>query len=221
VAAARTTDLDGVLIELVERPAEAPVFSHLRINVTDLDASVAWYEHLGFKAGATERVAEAVGTVFSYASMVTDGDPSFSLELTQWQTEGRRPGRLAAYHRGPLPIALGVDDVNAPTGSCRRPQQNRCPLPSLSSCLAPARRRDRAVPARPGRRGRRASRPFAQPHAAVTEPLSTREGSRNAATEVDLTPESTALVVVECQGGTVGAESALPSSRRPPRRPCR
>lgn len=28
--------------------------------------------------------------------------------------------------------------------------------------------------------------------------------------EVDLTPESTALVVVECQGGTVGAESALP-----------
>jgi len=51
VAAARTTDLDGVLIELVERPAEAPVFSHLRINVTDLDASVAWYEHLGFRLG--------------------------------------------------------------------------------------------------------------------------------------------------------------------------
>jgi nicotinamidase-related amidase len=28
--------------------------------------------------------------------------------------------------------------------------------------------------------------------------------------EVDLSPASTALVVVECQGGTVGAESALP-----------
>ena len=28
--------------------------------------------------------------------------------------------------------------------------------------------------------------------------------------EVNLTPERTALVVVECQGGTVGADSALP-----------
>ena len=31
--------------------------------------------------------------------------------------------------------------------------------------------------------------------------------------EVNLTPERTALVVVECQGGTVGAESALPELR--------
>src|ERR1700722_1808511 len=35
-AAARTTDLDAVPIELTERQGDAPVFSHLRINVTDL-----------------------------------------------------------------------------------------------------------------------------------------------------------------------------------------
>jgi len=31
--------------------------------------------------------------------------------------------------------------------------------------------------------------------------------------EMNLTPESTALVIVECQGGTVGADSALPELR--------
>jgi len=54
--AARTTDLDGVPIELTELAGgEAPVFSHLRINVTDLDASVAWYQRLGLTVKATAR----------------------------------------------------------------------------------------------------------------------------------------------------------------------
>jgi catechol 2,3-dioxygenase-like lactoylglutathione lyase family enzyme len=132
VAAARTTDLDGVLIELIERPAEAPVFSHLRINVTDLDASVAWYEHLGFKAGATERAAEADDTVFSYASMVTDGDPSFSLELTQWQDpKGTGPAASPAYHRGLYRIALGVDDVNAAYGQLSATAAEPLPAPQF------------------------------------------------------------------------------------------
>jgi catechol 2,3-dioxygenase-like lactoylglutathione lyase family enzyme len=112
--AARTTDLDGVAIELTERPGEAPVFSHLRINVTDLDASVAWYERLGFTAKAQERSAETGDAVLSYASMVTDGDPSFSLELTQWEDpKGTGVASSPAYHRGLYRIALGVDDVNA------------------------------------------------------------------------------------------------------------
>ena len=84
--AARTTDLDGVPIELIELAGvEAPVFSHLRINVTDLDVSVAWYERLGFTAKATARSAKTGDAVLSYASMITEGDPSFSLELTQWE----------------------------------------------------------------------------------------------------------------------------------------
>jgi catechol 2,3-dioxygenase-like lactoylglutathione lyase family enzyme len=113
-AAARTADLDGVPIELTERAGEAPVFSHLRINVTDLDASVAWYERLGFTVKATARSAQAGDAVLSYASMVTDGDPSFSLELTQWEDpKGTGQAASPAYHRGLYRIALGVDDVNA------------------------------------------------------------------------------------------------------------
>jgi catechol 2,3-dioxygenase-like lactoylglutathione lyase family enzyme len=116
-AAARTTDLDGVpieLTELTERAGEAPVFSHLRINVTDLDASVAWYERLGFAARATARSAKADDAVLSYASMVTEGDPSFSLELTQWEDpKGTGLAASPAYHRGLYRIALGVDDVDA------------------------------------------------------------------------------------------------------------
>jgi catechol 2,3-dioxygenase-like lactoylglutathione lyase family enzyme len=114
-AAGRTTDLDGVPIEFTELAGgEAPVFSHLRINVTDLDASVAWYERLGFAAKATERSVKTGDAVLSYASMVTEGDPSFSLELTQW--EDPKPAGAAAspaYHRGLYRIALGVDDVTA------------------------------------------------------------------------------------------------------------
>src|SRR3984885_12433822 len=113
-AAARTTDLDGVLIELTEKPAEAPAFSHLRINVTDLDASVAWSERLGFKAEAAGHDTKTAGAVLSYASMITDDDPSFSLELTQWEDpKGTGLAASPAYHRGLYRIALGVDDVNA------------------------------------------------------------------------------------------------------------
>jgi catechol 2,3-dioxygenase-like lactoylglutathione lyase family enzyme len=132
VAAARTTDLDGVLIELIERPAEAPVFSHLRVNVTDLDASVAWYERLGFKAEATKRAAEADDALFSYASMVTDGDPSFSLELTQWQDpKGTGMAASPAYHRGLYRIALGVDDVNAAYGQLSATAAEPLPAPQF------------------------------------------------------------------------------------------
>jgi catechol 2,3-dioxygenase-like lactoylglutathione lyase family enzyme len=113
-AAGRTTDLDEVPIELTERAGDAPVFSHLRINVTDLDASVAWYERLGFTAKATARSAAAGDAVLSYASMATEGDPSFSLELTEWERpRGTGLASSPAYHRGLYRIALGVDDVNA------------------------------------------------------------------------------------------------------------
>jgi catechol 2,3-dioxygenase-like lactoylglutathione lyase family enzyme len=113
--AARTTDLDGVPIELTElADGGAPVFSHLRINVTDLDSSVAWYERLGFTVKATARSAETGDAVLSYASMGTEGDPSFSLELTQWEDpKGTGLASSPAYHRGLYRIALGVDDVNA------------------------------------------------------------------------------------------------------------
>ena len=110
--AARTTDLDGVPIELTELAGgEAPVFSHLRINVTDLDASVAWYERLGFTAKATARSAETGDAVLSYASMVTEGDPSFSLELTQWED----PKRDRRWPRRPPTTAASTGSRSAST----------------------------------------------------------------------------------------------------------
>jgi len=113
-AAARMTDLDGVPVELTEQAGQAPVFSHLRINVADLDASIAWYERFGFTAKATARSAVTGDAVLSYASMVTEGDKSFSLELTQWEDpKGIGPASSPAYHRGLYRIALGVDDVQA------------------------------------------------------------------------------------------------------------
>jgi catechol 2,3-dioxygenase-like lactoylglutathione lyase family enzyme len=117
--AARVLDLDGVPVELTESTdvagrGEAPVFSHLRINVTGLDASVAWYERLGFTAKSTGRSADADGAVLSYASLVTEDDPSFTLELTQWEDpKGTGLASSPAYHRGLYRIALGVDDVQA------------------------------------------------------------------------------------------------------------
>jgi catechol 2,3-dioxygenase-like lactoylglutathione lyase family enzyme len=116
-AAARMTDLDGVLVEVVERDIDAPAFSHLRINCTDLDASVAWYERLGFATEVAARSVDADGAVLSYASLVTDGDPSFSLELTQWEDpKGTGLASSPAYHRGLYRIALGVDDVQGAYG---------------------------------------------------------------------------------------------------------
>lgn len=110
--AARMMDLDGVQVEIIERDVAAPAFSHLRINCTDLDASVNWYERLGFSPEVVARSVDADGAVLSYASLVTDGDPSFSLELTQWEDpKGTGFAPSPAYHRGVYRIALGVDDV--------------------------------------------------------------------------------------------------------------
>ncbi|HEY1703875.1 MAG TPA: VOC family protein [Trebonia sp.] len=113
VDAARVTDTDGVPVELMERPGKAPVFSHLRINVTDLGASVAWYERLGFTAETTaSAVKTADGATLSCASLVIGEDPSFSLELTQWEDpKGIGTALSPAYHHGLYRIALGVEDA--------------------------------------------------------------------------------------------------------------
>jgi catechol 2,3-dioxygenase-like lactoylglutathione lyase family enzyme len=110
----RILDLDGVPVELLAGGPAPAVFSHLRINCADLDASLAWYSQLGFTAEAVTRSVRAPGAVLSCASLVTGGDPSFSLELTRWEDPPAfgRPSSLA-YHRGLYRIALGVDDVQA------------------------------------------------------------------------------------------------------------
>jgi catechol 2,3-dioxygenase-like lactoylglutathione lyase family enzyme len=112
--AARMIDLDGVPVELVERDESAPVFSHLRINCSDLQRSMAWYRRLGFAPEVVAHSVAADGALLSYASLATDIDPSFTLELTQWEDPaGCGQPSWPAYHRGLYRIALGVDDVQA------------------------------------------------------------------------------------------------------------
>ena len=69
--------------------------------------------------------------------MVTEGDASFSLELTQWEDpKGTGLASSPAYHRGLYRIALGVDDVKA-AYEALGPLTGRSTPPSSSSCQAP------------------------------------------------------------------------------------
>lgn len=119
----RTTDLEGAAVEIV--PADGstaqPELAYVRINCSDLDASLEWYTRIGFSASSVKYLirapAEELGlgeVVLSCASLTTAEDPTFSLELTQWQTPKPVGTPLAAAnHSGLYRIALGVDDTRA------------------------------------------------------------------------------------------------------------
>jgi catechol 2,3-dioxygenase-like lactoylglutathione lyase family enzyme len=118
----RVLDHDGVVVELHEGDVPSTQFSHLRLNVRDLDASVEWYGRIGFlpahRYDEAKLSADAVGldggAVVSVASLRPAGDPSLSLELTAWQTPAVTGTPIApAYHVGIYRIALAVDDVAA------------------------------------------------------------------------------------------------------------
>jgi catechol 2,3-dioxygenase-like lactoylglutathione lyase family enzyme len=118
----RVRDHDGVVVELHEGDVPSTQFSHLRINVRDLDASVEWYGRIGFlpshRYDDAKLSADAVGVddgaVVSVASLRPAGDPSLSLELTAWSVPAVTGTPIApAYHVGIYRIALAVDDVAA------------------------------------------------------------------------------------------------------------
>jgi catechol 2,3-dioxygenase-like lactoylglutathione lyase family enzyme len=102
-------DLDHVPVELVEADVEAPLFSHVRLNCSDLDRSAEWYSRLGFTAD--HRVdTDALSNVSLYGG----SEAPFSIELTQWRDPapvGSAPP--VANHGGLYRIALGVTDVRA------------------------------------------------------------------------------------------------------------
>jgi catechol 2,3-dioxygenase-like lactoylglutathione lyase family enzyme len=118
----RLLDHDGVVVELHEEAVPSVQFSHLRLNVRDLDASVEWYGRIGFlpsqryddaklQAGA---VGLDDGATVSVASLRPEGDPSLSLELTAWSSPAVTGTPITpAYHVGIYRIALAVDDVAA------------------------------------------------------------------------------------------------------------
>lgn len=113
---------DGVVTELAEsrEGVEAPRLSHLRINCTDLDASIAWYGALGFAPLAEARRAALPGWALGIdgnveadaVSLALPHDPSFTLELLRWhRPAGRSPEPAVANSQGLYRMALAVNDV--------------------------------------------------------------------------------------------------------------
>jgi catechol 2,3-dioxygenase-like lactoylglutathione lyase family enzyme len=119
---ATVADPKGVRIDLVADPA-IPVgesrFHHVRINVTDLDGSIPWYEGLGFEllergplTAATHLGVE--GPVHAEVARLRLPDEPFEALLVQWDEpagHGRHPAN--ANHAGLFRMALGVDDTRA------------------------------------------------------------------------------------------------------------
>ena len=113
----RLLDVDGVSVEVHEASGDAvtsPLFSHLRITVRDLEASVQWYGLIGFLPSERFEDVKVAEGVVSVASLRPTADPSLSLELTAWSTPEVTGAPIApANHVGFYRIALAVDDVAA------------------------------------------------------------------------------------------------------------
>ncbi|HEX3899702.1 MAG TPA: VOC family protein [Mycobacteriales bacterium] len=106
-------DGDDVPVEriLAGPGTTSPVFSHVRINCSDLERSQQWYARLGF-----EPVGQPVHVVgdrhVKSQTLECASEQSFAIELTQWLTpEPVGAAASPAYHRGLYRIALGVEDV--------------------------------------------------------------------------------------------------------------
>ncbi|WP_330255163.1 VOC family protein [Nocardia sp. NBC_00565] len=110
--AVRLTDVDGVVVEVVEiasaagDPSRAALVSHERMRCGDLEATIAWYRGIGWEVRARGEGAEG-----PTASLVLPEDPTFSLEFEQFPAVAGapRPANVQGLYR----IALAVDDVRA------------------------------------------------------------------------------------------------------------
>lgn len=118
----RVAGPDGVPVELVEGEGDsAPRFSHIRLNCSNMQATIEWYAKLGFRPLGTPRRIDFDATALgldaaSYlaVALAIPDDPSLTLELTWWENPyfvGTPPAE--ANHRGLYRLALGVDDIAA------------------------------------------------------------------------------------------------------------
>ncbi|GGL13660.1 VOC family protein [Nocardia jinanensis] len=121
----RLTGPDGVSVEVAA--ADGSVggtrFSHIRINCSDLEASIEWYARLGFRAKGTPRRLDIDAAALGFpaaallcSSLALPDDPSVTLELCWWEHPAPvEADPVAGESRGLCRIALGVDDpVRAP-----------------------------------------------------------------------------------------------------------
>jgi catechol 2,3-dioxygenase-like lactoylglutathione lyase family enzyme len=116
-------DVRGVTIDLVEDasvPAGETRMRHLRINCTDLNASMAWYEGLGFDVVDKASIIDATflgvdpPTVDAQAVRLRLPDEPFEAILVEWRAP-RAHGRHVSEpnHAGLFRTAIGVDDTRA------------------------------------------------------------------------------------------------------------
>lgn len=115
-------DANGVTIDLVDDPsipAGECRMRHLRITVSDLAASVRWYECLGFDV--VDEVTIEGGALFGLdgdvradAARLRLPDEPYEALLVQWRTPTSH-GRhyVEPNHAGLYRAALGVDDTRA------------------------------------------------------------------------------------------------------------
>jgi catechol 2,3-dioxygenase-like lactoylglutathione lyase family enzyme len=115
-------DRNGVTFDLVRAPEGAGTESrlrHLRLSCRDLDASVAWYQRLGFALTERRHEEGATGDVFGLERPVSFAwarvrlpDEPTELLLQQWLAPAATGAPYARpNHRGLYRAALGVDDT--------------------------------------------------------------------------------------------------------------
>jgi catechol 2,3-dioxygenase-like lactoylglutathione lyase family enzyme len=113
-------DPEGVAVEVTA--ADGPTQArYLRIVVSDLDRTLAWWGQLGYAPGTlfTPPAAEiwpgADGhAVTAEQAMVPTDDPSFGIVFTTWDGPPPvGPTYAMPYHQGLYRMAMAVDDVHA------------------------------------------------------------------------------------------------------------
>jgi catechol 2,3-dioxygenase-like lactoylglutathione lyase family enzyme len=113
-------DPNGVTLDIVadEQVADVSNLHHVRITCTDLDASISWYDNLGWKAIERGSLADPAlyghpGGDAEFARLRLPDEPTetYLVQWTEPASHGRHPAE--AYHAGIFRIALGVDDTRA------------------------------------------------------------------------------------------------------------
>jgi catechol 2,3-dioxygenase-like lactoylglutathione lyase family enzyme len=120
--AATLLDAQGVTLELVADPALGETetqMHHLRLTVTDLEASLPFYDSLGFDLIERGTITDAsfvghTGEATAIYARLRLRDEPFEARLIQWQTptsHGRHYKN--PFHSGLFRVALGVEDTRA------------------------------------------------------------------------------------------------------------
>lgn len=113
-------DPEGVAVEVHagDGPSEA---LYLRIVVSDLERSTAWWAQLGFTEAPLAVVpggeiwpADGEHSIVAERGLVATDDPTFGVLLTSWSgPPPTGPTYAMPYHQGLYRMAIAVDDVQA------------------------------------------------------------------------------------------------------------